>query len=271
MLLETEPEPARRRELIRGILQETAWLYSLVENILSLTRMEEGRLSLHCRPECAEELVEAAIRTVEIRHPDCHIGFEVPADLIMVQADGKLIVQLLVNLLENAIRHTPPDSGMDVQLKMDDKENMAVFTVRDEGCGLDPGDLSHLFEPFYTGEKNRMDRGRGTGLGLAICQSIAQAHGGWIRAQNRLDRSHLFEPFYTGEKNRMDRGRGTGLGLAICQSIAQAHGGWIRAQNRLDRSGAQFEVAIPLYDDGSPKQGSSLDEPGQTVMESASQ
>ena len=142
----------------------------------------------------------------------------------MVQADGKLIVQLLVNLLENAIRHTPPDSGMDVQLKVDDKENMAVFTVRDEGCGLDPGDLPHLFEPFYKGEKNRMDRGRGTGLGLAICQSIAQAHGGWIRAQNRLD-----------------------------------------------RSGAQFEVAIPLYDDGSPKQGSSLDEPGQTVMESASQ
>lgn len=224
MLLETEPEPARRRELIRGILQETAWLYSLVENILSLTRMEEGRLSLHCRPECAEELVEAAIRTVEIRHPDCHIGFEVPADLIMVQADGKLIVQLLVNLLENAIRHTLPDSGMDVQLKVDDKENMAVFTVRDEGCGLDPGDLPHLFEPFYTGEKNRLDRGRGTGLGLAICQSIAQAHGGWIRAQNRLD-----------------------------------------------RSGAQFEVGIPLYDDGSPKQGSSLDEPGQTVMESASQ
>ncbi len=187
MLLHTDLPAKRRDELVAGILQETGWLYSLVENILNLTRMEEGQLRLNRQPECAEELAEAAIRTAENRHPGRIIQFSIPEDLILINVDGKLIMQLLVNLLENAIRHTRAEGSIEVQLSLSPDQSKAVFAIQDEGDGILSEDLPHLFEPFYTGKKNSEDKARGVGLGLAICQSIVQAHGGTIRAENRLD------------------------------------------------------------------------------------
>ena len=96
-------------------------------------------------------------------------------------------MQLLVNLLENAIRHTRAEGSIEVQLSLSPDQSKAVFAIQDEGDGILSEDLPHLFEPFYTGKKNSEDKARGVGLGLAICQSIVQAHGGTIRAENRLD------------------------------------------------------------------------------------
>lgn len=187
LLLNTNLPATRRNELVAGILQETGWLYSLVENILNLTRMEEGQLRLNRQPECAEELAEAAIRTTENRHPGRPIQFSIPEELILIDVDGKLVVQLLVNLLENAIRHTRNEGAIEMQLFLSSDQTEAVFAIQDEGDGILSEDLPHLFEPFYTGKKSSQDKARGVGLGLAICQSIVQAHGGRIRAENRLD------------------------------------------------------------------------------------
>ncbi len=187
LLLNTNLPATRRNELVAGILQETGWLYSLVENFLNLTRMEEGQLRLNRQPECAEELAEAAIRTTENRHPGRPIQFSIPEELILIDVDGKLVVQLLVNLLENAIRHTRNEGAIEMQLFLSSDQTEAVFAIQDEGDGILSEDLPHLFEPFYTGKKSSQDKARGVGLGLAICQSIVQAHGGRIRAENRLD------------------------------------------------------------------------------------
>lgn len=187
LLLNTNLPATRRNELVAGILQETGWLYSLVENILNLTRMEEGQLRLNRQPECAEELAEAAIRTTENRHPGRPIQFSIPEELILIDVDGKLVVQLLVNLLENAIRHTRNEGAIEMQLFLSSDQTEAVFAIQDEGDGILSEDLPHLFDPFYTGKKSSQDKARGVGLGLAICQSIVQAHGGRIRAENRLD------------------------------------------------------------------------------------
>jgi len=105
MRLEISQE--ERIQMAQGIYQEASWLYSLVENILNLTRMEEGHLILNKQEALAEEIIEAACSTVEKRNKDRTIQVNIPSDIITVDVDEKLIVQLLVNLLENAIRHTP--------------------------------------------------------------------------------------------------------------------------------------------------------------------
>ncbi|WP_289701532.1 sensor histidine kinase [Dubosiella newyorkensis] len=175
--------------MAQGIYQEASWLYSLVENILNLTRMEEGHLILNKQEALAEEIIEAACSTVEKRNKDRTIQVNIPSEIITVDVDEKLIVQLLVNLLENAIRHTPQENKVEIVLEADPIKKEVRFIVQDEGEGIGKEDLPHIFEPFYTSSQNQKDRARGIGLGLAICRSIAQAHDGELTAHNRCDRS----------------------------------------------------------------------------------
>ena len=168
VLLSSPEVSPKNLAMLSDIKQDADSLIVMVENLLSVTRVQDGTMPLKKREEMLEEVAGDALLTTRRRFPDCCIELDLSEDILYLPMDPLLIRQVMVNLLENAIRHTPPDSGMDVQLKVDDKENMAVFTVRDEGCGLDPGDLPHLFEPFYTGEKNRMDRGNTSNMRRSI-------------------------------------------------------------------------------------------------------
>ncbi len=189
VLMRLEISQEERIQMAQGIYQEASWLYSLVENILNLTRMEEGHLILNKQEALAEEIIEAACSTVEKRNKDRTIQVNIPSEIITVDVDEKLIVQLLVNLLENAIRHTPQENKVEIVLEADPIKKEVRFIVQDEGEGIGKEDLPHIFEPFYTSSQNQKDRARGIGLGLAICRSIAQAHDGELTAHNRCDRS----------------------------------------------------------------------------------
>ena len=105
----------------------------------------------------------------------------------MVPMDAKLIGQVLVNLLDNAVKHTQPEEEIAVCVAEDTQTNQAVFTVADRGTGILEQDLPHVFQMFYTTQGKGPDAKRGIGLGLAICESIVTAHGGTIHAQNRTD------------------------------------------------------------------------------------
>ena len=180
----TEKDDARF-SLAEGIYKDADWLHSLVENILSLTRLQDGRLTLNKQPEAVEEVIGAAVLAIGKRAPEREIAVQIPDDLLMVPMDARLIGQVLVNLLDNAIKHTQP--GEEISVTVSEDKDFAVFTVADRGTGISEQDLPHVFQMFYTTQGKGPDAKRGIGLGLAICESIVTAHGGTIHAQNRRD------------------------------------------------------------------------------------
>lgn len=174
-------------EMAEGIYKDADWLHSLVENILNLTRLQDGDVPLTKQPEAVEEIVGAAITAMEKRVPGREIQVELPDNLMIVPMNARLIHQVLINLMDNAVVHSEDDTPIKVSVALDKKDNMARFTVSDHGTGIPEADLDRVFEMFYTTNRKSADSRRGVGLGLAICQSIVEAHGGKIFARNRLD------------------------------------------------------------------------------------
>ncbi len=185
MIMDMTEKDDARFSLAEGIYKDADWLHSLVENILSLTRLQDGRLTLNKQPEAVEEVIGAAVLAISKRAPEREIAVQIPDDLLMVPMDARLIGQVLVNLLDNAIKHTQPGEEISVTVFKDN--DFAVFTVADRGTGISERDLPHVFQMFYTTQGKDPDAKRGIGLGLAICESIVTAHGGSIHTQNRTD------------------------------------------------------------------------------------
>jgi two-component system sensor histidine kinase KdpD len=146
-----------------------------------MTRLQAGALVVHKQWQPVEEVIGAALARLSRQLVDHPVTTNITADLPFVPLDDLLIQQVLVNLLENAIRHTPTATPIDISARKE--ENFVVIEVADRGPGLPPDDLSRLFEKFYqaVNSQNRT----GAGLGLAICRGIVQLHGGTIEANNR--------------------------------------------------------------------------------------
>lgn len=175
-----------RHDLMRDIHDSAGWLKSMVENILSLTRLQDGKLILDKEPEAAEEVVDAAVNYVLQHAAGREISVRIPDALLMVPMDAKLIRQVLINLLDNAAAHTAPED--EIAVTVDTEGRFARFTVTDGGSGIDENDLPNIFQMFYTSKSRQADsRHHGIGLGLTICQAIVKAHGGDIMARNRTD------------------------------------------------------------------------------------
>ncbi len=169
--------------LISNIKEDSQWLIRMVENLLSVTRINEGTMNVAKTPEAAEEIVAEAISRIRKRYPKRTISVRVPNELLLVSMDGTLIVQVLINLLENAIKHSPENSVVEVEVKKAQKE--AVFEVLDHGEGIAEQDIPYLFDGYFSGKRRSPDSSRGMGIGLSICKSIIKAHDGKIEAANR--------------------------------------------------------------------------------------
>ena len=182
----TNPDDPRY-DLARGIKKDADWLHSLVENILNLTRLQDGKLVLQKQLEAVEEVIGEAINHIAKRAPDYEITACVPDELILVPMDAKLIIQAIINLLDNAIKHTTPDKDISITVALEKDEKAVYFTIKDSGSGINENDLSNIFELFYTSNTNQKVVDSGVGLGLVICETIIKAHGGSIEARNRTD------------------------------------------------------------------------------------
>lgn len=187
MLMDMTQKSDTCYRLAEDIYKEALWLHSLVENILNLTRLQEGKLALSKELEAVEEVVSSAVGHILHRYPEREINVSVPNELLMVPMDAKLIEQVLINLLDNAVKHTLPDQEISVSVTENKQNNCAVFTVADRGEGIDPADLPNIFKMFYTSSLKHADSRYGIGLGLSICDAIIRAHGGSIEAHNRTD------------------------------------------------------------------------------------
>jgi len=175
-----------RHALAEDIYKESDWLHSLVKNILSLTRLRDGALPLSRQMIPVEEVVGGAV-THMIRLSRREIAVDAPDEVLFVPMDAGLIEQVLVNLLDNAVKHTASWEEIRVSVRRDDEKHIAFITVSDRGSGIREDDLPKIFQMFYTSSSRQANAARGVGLGLTICEAIVEAHGGWIEARNRTD------------------------------------------------------------------------------------
>lgn len=180
-------------ELVSGIYDDSEWLTKLVENLLSMTRIEEGKLQLKKTPEAVEEVISEAVHHLKNRSSDYTIKVKIPEDLVLVPMDGKLIEQVLINLIDNALKYTPP--GTTIKINAYVNKNRIYMEVEDNGNGLPPDSIENIFDKFYAAENRSTDSRRGVGLGLAICKSIVEAHKGEIQAFNKKECGAIFR-FY---------------------------------------------------------------------------
>jgi two-component system, OmpR family, sensor histidine kinase KdpD len=168
-----------RQELLESVREEADRLNRLVQNLLEMTRLESGALQLRKEWHPLEEVIGAALSRLGKRLADRRVDTSVPPDLPLVPIDDVFIEQVLVNLLDNAIKYTPSASPIRIMATATDEA--VTVEVADHGPGLPRGGEDKVFEKFYRGLPTG---GRGAGLGLAICQGIVKAHGGHIWAQN---------------------------------------------------------------------------------------
>lgn len=179
------------KKLVSDIKEESIWLIKSVQNILDMTRISEGKLTVNKNYEAVDDLINQALTHVPLLTSSCRFHVFVPDDIIIVMVDGRLIVQVLVNILDNAYKHTSEDTQ--IELKVYKSGINVIFEVADNGVGIDLTIMNTLFDGFVTYHKNIADGSRGVGLGLAICKAIITAHAGVITASNKKTGGAIFK------------------------------------------------------------------------------
>ena len=148
-------------------------------------------MNLNPTAELMDEILDEALRHINRRGTDRRIIVENERDYVLVHADAKLIVQVLINLIDNAVKYTPPES--EIRISVREADGMVHVSVADNGPGIPDDSKDKVFEMFYTGATHASDSRRSLGLGLSLCKSIVNAHGGTIRLRGNQPSGAIFE------------------------------------------------------------------------------
>lgn len=178
-------DESARQQIYTDIYSESMWLIEMVENLLYATRIEDGRMQLNISVEILDDIVQEAVRHTERTHPKRNIIVDMYDEIIPVMADANLIVQVIVNLMDNAVKYSDEDSDVTVSVR---RENACavVISVSDHGTGISDEEKEKVFDMFYTGGSRSSDSRRSLGLGLALCRSIITSHGGTISVSDNI-------------------------------------------------------------------------------------
>ncbi|WP_343030066.1 sensor histidine kinase [Alkalibaculum sporogenes] len=177
-------------KLASNINDEALWLNKLVENILNMTRIDDGKFRVNKKYEVIDDIVHEAMEHVSRISNKRIISVSIPDEIITIFIDGKLIVQVLINLLDNAINHTQDHCS--IYLRVHTQGNTVIFDIADNGDGIDKNIEDTLFESFVTFSNKVIDGNRGIGIGLSICKSIIEAHDGTITVSRATEGGALF-------------------------------------------------------------------------------
>ena len=170
-------DEATKHQIYTDIYDDSEWLIGVVENLLSITRLNDGRLKFKFTDQLLDEVISESLRHISRKHDDYKIVADCE-ELVLTRMDVRLIIQVLVNLIDNAIKYTP--SGSVICIRGIKKDGKAQISVEDDGPGIPEEMKPHIFEMFYTGKTTVMDSHRSLGLGLALCHSIIEAHNGTL-------------------------------------------------------------------------------------------
>ncbi len=173
-----------RAKLVEGIQNDSQWLLNMIENILSITKIQNNDMVIDKSEEIVEEVIEGAVSTFRKRFPNTKITVIQPDNVILLPIDIMLITQVLTNILENSQRHALGQRS-DVTIEVKEEDDFVSFIITDTGPGIDPKILPMLFNFTVTPENPYKDSTRNLGIGLSICKTIIRAHGGEIYANNR--------------------------------------------------------------------------------------
>jgi two-component system phosphate regulon sensor histidine kinase PhoR len=173
------------------VLHEVDRMVQLVEDLLELARSESGRLPLRLEILALGEVTRSVLNTFAQRADSLGVNLSITRDDgVNVVADRDRITQILVNLIDNAVRHTPASGSVSLSIEREGEE--AILRVRDTGIGIPYNDLPHIFERFYVVERSRARERSGTGLGLSIAKQLVELHGGTIGAESDLGAGSMF-------------------------------------------------------------------------------
>ena len=179
-----------KEQMYTDIYDDAMWLINLVENLLSVSRLEEGRMNLHVSTELMDEVVAEALRHINRKSAEYRLNVQNNEKYLLAQIDAKLIVQVIINIVDNAIKYTPPGSEIDIEWKQ--KGNYIFVSIADNGPGISDQAKPHIFDMFYSASNQIADSRRSMGLGLALCKSIVNAHGGEIMVSDHLPHGSIF-------------------------------------------------------------------------------
>jgi len=174
----------------KDIYEDSIWLISLVENLLAISRLEDGRMHLNLSSELVSDVVAEAIRHANRKQEQFRIRIDHEDEFLLAKMDARLIIQVIINILDNAMRHAPSDSEIRIHTERDG--DMARISIMDEGDGVPDQRKSQVFEMFYSGTNPIADSRRSLGLGLYLCRSIVTAHGGTIEVRDHVPRGANF-------------------------------------------------------------------------------
>ncbi|WP_151734118.1 sensor histidine kinase ['Paenibacillus yunnanensis' Narsing Rao et al. 2020] len=192
----------QKRELYTDIYDDSMWLFNLVENLLSISRIDNETIQLQLQAELLEEVIAEALLHINRAGAEHVIRTELGDDLLMARMDPRLIIQVLINLVDNAIKYTQP--GSHITLSARPEGGMIRVEVSDDGPGIAASAKEKLFEMFYTADNGRSDGRRGLGLGLFLCKTIVNAHGGVMTVRDNPPQGTVFSFTLQSEEVSMD-------------------------------------------------------------------
>lgn len=179
-----------RTQMITDIYDDAQWLTELVENLLAVTKISDGSVKLQLSDQVVDDIVAEALRHIDRHATEHHITSDCGELPLLVRADARLIMQLLINLVNNAIKYSP--AGSHIEIRAFREAEHAVIEVSDDGPGIPDAQKSQVFEMFYTGSKRVADSRRSLGLGLSLCRSIVHAHDGELTLRDNTPHGCIF-------------------------------------------------------------------------------
>ena len=179
-----------KKRLYTDIYDDSMWLINLVENLLAVTRIEEGRLNIRISDDLMDDVIAEALHHVNRKSVEHHITVENEEDFLLAKMDARLIVQVIINIVDNAIKYTP--KGSHITIKTKKQGDKAVVAIADNGEGIPDEMKAKVFDMFYSGANQIADSRRSLGLGLSLCKSIINAHGGTIAVSDNTPHGTVF-------------------------------------------------------------------------------
>ncbi len=179
-----------RKQIFSDIYDDAQWLIGLVENLLSITKIANGNVKLHLSDQVVDDIISEALRHIDRRSAEHHITMNCGEIPLLVRVDAGLIMQVLINLVNNAIKYTP--AGSTIQITAIQRGNVAEICVSDNGTGIPDELKERVFEMFFTGSNPTSDSRRSLGLGLSLCQVIVHAHHGKMTLKDNLPHGCIF-------------------------------------------------------------------------------